>query len=212
MTSGDYGTHRNFAIQSLFLINYYRLEQTTWVWYPKVDKEMPKKPKGGEISIRVRLERELLERIDSIAGQNGRQRFIKDAIIWRLDQELPPLVLEMADSIDELKARVDHLEQSQSSSLYLEQLNEIANTKVCRDDLDRQMLAYFIQHKGATTTDLARALLGSTSKRRTILDRIDKLNKRATQILGVPILEHYKGIKENIRGAWWIVNADRVLM
>ena len=118
----------------------------------------------------------------------------------------------MADSIDELKARVDHLEQSQSSSLYLEQLNEIANTKVCRDDLDRQMLAYFIQHKGATTTDLAKALLGSTSKRRTILDRIDKLNKRATQILGVPILEHYKGIKENIRGAWWIVNADRVLM
>lgn len=173
---------------------------------------MPKKPTVEEISIRVRLERELLERIDSIAGQNGRQRFIKDAIIWRLDQELPPLVLEMADSIDELKARVDHLEQSQSSSLYLEQLNEIANTKVCRDDLDRQMLAYFIQHKGATTTDLARALLGSTSKRRTILDRIDKLNKRATQILGVPILEHYKGIKENIRGAWWIVNADRVLM
>lgn len=172
---------------------------------------MPKKSVGGEISIRVRLEKELLERIDEIAGQNGRQRFIKDSIIWRLDQELPPIVLDMADTIETLKARVDHLEQMQSTSLYLGQLNDIAETKVCRDDLDRKLLAYFIQHQGATTTDLARTILGSTSKRRTILDRIDKLNARAQQILGVPVLEHHKGIVKDIRGAWWIINADRIL-
>jgi uncharacterized protein Yka (UPF0111/DUF47 family) len=172
---------------------------------------MPKKSSGGEISIRVRLEKELLEHIDGIAGRNGRQRFIKEAILWRLDQELPPMVLEMADAIEELKTRVDHLEQMQSTSVYLGQLNDIVDSKVCRDDLDRKLLAYFIQHEGATTTDLAKTLLGSTSKRRTILDRISKLNNRAKQILGVPILEHYKGIKKNIRGAWWIINADRIL-
>ena len=172
---------------------------------------MPKKSNGGEISIRVRLEKDLLEQIDMIAGQNGRQRFIKDAIIWRLDKELPPLVLDMADTIDELKARIDHLEQMQSTSVYLGQLNEIVNTKVCRDDLDRKLLAYFLQREGATTTDLAKSLLGSTSKRRTILDRIDKLNERAKHIIGVPILEHYKGIRKGIRGAWWIINADKIM-
>jgi hypothetical protein len=172
---------------------------------------MPKKSTKNEISIRVRLEKDLLERIDQLAGQNGRQRFIKESILWRLDQELPPMVLEMADAIEDLKARVDYLEQMQSSNLYLEQLNDIVDSKVCRDDLDRQMLAHFLQHEGATTTDLAKTLLGSTSKRRTILDRIDKLNKRAKQLLGVPLLEHYRGIKKGIRGAWWIINVDRII-
>ena len=172
---------------------------------------MPKKSRGGEISIRVRLEKELLDRIDSIAGQNGRQRFIKESILWRLDQELPPIVLDMADSVEELKARVDHLEQMQSTSLYLGQLTDIVDTKVCRDDLDRKLLAYFIQHEGATTTDLAKSLLGSTSKRRTILDRIDKLNERAKQIIGVPVLKHQKGIMKGIRGAWWIINVDKIV-
>ena len=172
---------------------------------------MPKKTKGGEISIRVRLEKELLERIDNIAGQNGRQRYIKEAILWRLDQEIPPLVLDMAEAVEELKARVDHLEQMQSTSMYQGQLNDIVDTKVCRDDLDRKLLAYFLQHEGATTTDLAKALLGSTSKRRTILDRIDKLNERARKIIGVPVLQHHKGIMKGLRGAWWIINVDRIL-
>jgi hypothetical protein len=172
---------------------------------------MPRKAKGGEISIRVRLDNELLERIDSIAGQNGRQRYIKEAILWRLDQELPPMVLEMADTVEQLKARVDHLEQMQSTSMYLGKLNDVVDTKVCRDELDRKLLAYFLQHEGATTTDLAKALLGSTSKRRTILDRIDKLNERARKIIGAPVLQHHKGIRKDIRGAWWIINVDRVL-
>jgi hypothetical protein len=121
------------------------------------------------------------------------------------------MVLDMIDTVEELKARVDHLEQLQSTSLYLDQLNDTVEIKVCRDDLDRSILAHFIQHEGATTTDLAKALLGSTSKRRTILDRISKLNKRAKQILGVPVLEHYRGIKKGIRGAWWIINVDKIL-
>jgi hypothetical protein len=29
-------------------------------------------------------------------------------------------------------------------------LNDLTKTKVCRDDLDRNLLAYFLQHEGAT--------------------------------------------------------------
>ena len=61
---------------------------------------MNKTSKDAAVSIRVRLERDILERIDILAGENGRQRFIKDAILWRLDEELPPLVLVLVNDLD----------------------------------------------------------------------------------------------------------------
>ncbi|UCE10147.1 MAG: hypothetical protein JSW61_14435 [Candidatus Thorarchaeota archaeon] len=164
-----------------------------------------------EVSIRLRLEPSLLERIDRLVGKNGRQHFIKDAILWRLEQDLPPIVLELVDDVEELKKRVDHLESSQSASVYMEDMSATVKEKVCRDDFDRRMLAYFLQHSGATSPELAKALAGSSDKRRTIHDRIVKLNERAVQLLGVPILAHEKGIIDGKRGAWWIINTDRML-
>ncbi|MHA2361548.1 MAG: hypothetical protein ACXAB6_06430, partial [Candidatus Thorarchaeota archaeon] len=106
---------------------------------------MNKTSKEKDVSIRVRLERDILERIDLLAGENGRQRFIKDAILWRLDEELPPLVLELAKDLDEIRSRVEHLEQYQSTSVYLGSLSDSVKTKVCRDGIDRDLLGYFLQ-------------------------------------------------------------------
>lgn len=172
---------------------------------------MTKIAKQKEVSIRVRLGQDILERIDLLVGSNGRQKFIRDAITWRLDEEVPPVMLEMVDDIDGLKIRVDHLERIQSTSYYLGRLSDEVKGKVCRDDLDRKLLAYLLQHEGATTPELARSLLRANGKRRTILGRIDKLNQRARNILGVRILEHERGIVKGKRGAWWLVNAEKIV-
>ncbi|MCF2135943.1 MAG: hypothetical protein K9W43_01765 [Candidatus Thorarchaeota archaeon] len=159
-------------------------------------------------SIRVTLETNVIERIDALVGRGGRQRFIRDAILWRLDRELPPIVMDLAAELERLKARVEQLENLHSPETLLQFLNDVALHKVCRDDLDRRLLRYFVQHEGATTPELAEALLGSVSKRRTVLDRIDGLNKRAEEFLGVPILTLEKGLTRGKRGAWWLINQE----
>ncbi len=141
-------------------------------------------------------------------GRGGRQKFIRDAILWRLDKELPPIVLDVKMELERLKARVAQLESLHTPESLLQSLNETVLRKVCRDDLDRRLLQFFIQHEGATTPELAEALLGSASKRRTILDRIDGINKRSENLLGAPILALEKGVIRGKRGAWWLVNVE----
>jgi len=173
--------------------------------------ELRKKRANDSVSIRVRLEKSLLDRIDTVAGAGNRQRYIQESIEWRLDQELPPMVLELSDELTQLKGRVEHLERSQTTSVFLSELNSTAKDQICADDLDRRLLAFFVRNEGGTTPELAEHLLGDTQKRRTILDRIDRLNNRATAIVGSPVLEYKKGYIKNKRGAWWLVDSALIL-
>jgi predicted DNA binding CopG/RHH family protein len=175
-----------------------------------VDK-MSKKDAQKSVSIRVRLEQPLLERIDKVAGERNRQRFIHEAVEWKLNQELPPMFFELSEEITQLKARVEHLERSQATSVFLGNLNSVANEQICADDLDRKLLAFFLRNEGGTTPELAGHLLGDDRKRRTILDRIDRLNNRAIENIGAPILEYKKGFVKNKRGAWWLVDPSAIL-
>ncbi len=172
---------------------------------------MSKEARNEIVSVRVRIPRDVLERIDLAAGPNGRQRFILESLLWRLDKEIPPVVLDLLDDVDELKLRVKHLEEARGTSIYRQDLTEEVRKEVCRDDLDRQILAYFLQHKGATTPELAEELLDDESKRRTIHDRISKLNENAEEILGTEILEFERGERAGKRGAWWISNISALV-
>ena len=73
---------------------------------------MSKKKERKMTSIRFRIDTSLLDRIDQIAGERGRQKYIHDAIVWRLDEELPPVVYDLVQDVEALKARVEHLELS----------------------------------------------------------------------------------------------------
>jgi hypothetical protein len=161
-------------------------------------------------SIRVRLDEDLLERIDKVAGSRGRQHWIREAILWRLDQEIPPMVLDLSEEVAELRARVEHLETAQETDLYHSKMNETLEREICRDDLERDIMAYILREGGATTPELSEALLGTESKRRTILDRIDKLNENAMRVIGVPILAYERGIVQGKRGAWWLINEEYI--
>ncbi len=173
---------------------------------------MSKKKKPEMFSIRLRIDKILLDRIDQIAGERGRQRYIHDAIVWRLDEELPPVVYDLVQEVQELRARVEHLESSSATSFHLGELNEKARNELCTDELDRKLLAYFIKNEGATTPELAEGLLGNSDKRRTILDRIDRLNNRGQKLFGTTVLEYKKGFVKNKRGAWWITGLEHIIV
>jgi hypothetical protein len=174
--------------------------------------EMNRKKGKGAISIRVRIEKDLLDRIDQLAGEGGRQRFIHDAILARLDEELPPVVFDLIRDIDDLKARVAFLETSKSVSLQMSELNEVARNELCLDDIDRKIVSFFIRHQGGTTPELADSILGDRKKRRTILDRIERLNNRAKKLYGKELLNYQKGLVNEKRGAWWISDVELVIL
>ncbi len=173
---------------------------------------MSKKKVSKMVSIRFRMDQSLLDRIDQIAGERGRQKYIHDAVVWRLDEELPPVVFDLVQDVEALKARVEHLENARATSVQLSELNDVARNELCSDELDRKLLAYFIKNEGATTPEIADGLLGNSEKRRTVLDRIDRLNKRAHQLFDAPVLVYRKGFVKNKRGAWWITNLEHIIV
>lgn len=180
------------------------------VYSEEVDIEMNPARKKRTLSIRVTLDDETLKRIDAMAGERGRQRFIKDAILWRLDQEIPPVVFELMKDVEQLQERVEHLEGIRSTSVYIGGMNETVRTQVCRDDLDRNIIAYFLQHEGASTPELAKKFLKDAEKRKTIHVRIRKLNDRSKEVFGSRILRYEKGEVKGKRDAWWLVEPELV--
>ncbi len=172
---------------------------------------MPKKQDSDTVSLRVRLSRDIIDRIDRLVGEAGRQKFIRDSVVTRLDEDLPPAVNEILLELEDLKTRVSYLERIRDTSVYRGDLNEDVKTKVCRDELDRKLLAYIIKNRGATTPELAEEHLGDSSKRRTVLDRLGKLNERAKEILGNPILRYERGELDGKRGAWWAIDPDDLM-
>jgi len=170
-----------------------------------------KTPKSDKVSIRLRFDRETLDRIDELVGESGRQRFIREAVLGRLDEDLPPVLYELMEEVRQLSSRVDYLEELRNTSVFRGELNEIIKTRVCRDELDRKILAHILQHRGATSPELAETLLKNSNKRRTIVDRISKLNQRAQSELGHEILHHERGERDGKRGAWWAIDPDELV-
>lgn len=172
---------------------------------------MSKRKEANVESIRLRLDKDLVKRIDMAAGDRGRNRYIQEAIEARLEGRLPPELLDVMRDLEELRDRVDHLEASQSTSIYRSGLSEEVKTGVCLDEIDRSILTHIVKHDGASTPELAEVVLGDESKRRTAHDRVAKINARAIEKFGKPILEHRRGIVKGKRGAWWLIEPDLVL-
>lgn len=173
---------------------------------------MSKRIKDDLVSLRVRFSQEAIDRIDRLVGEAGRQKYIRDAVLASLDDDIPPAVSELIVEVEDLKTRVSYLEQLRDTNVFRGTLNEIVKMKVCRDELDRNLVVHIIKNHGATTPELAEDLLGDSGKRRTILDRIAKLNERAKNEMGHPILTFEKGEHDGKRGAWWATDLDSLMV
>ncbi len=163
----------------------------------------------NEMIIRVRLDRAIVDRIDKMVGKSRRNQFVLEAVLWRLDLQeplsIPPTVAGLMSELEELRRRVEYLETLHSSSVYDAQLSQTIKTKVCRDSLDVQLLTHLLRNNGSTTNELAHAV-GKEGKRRTIYDRLMRLNERAIEVFGEPIIHFERGRYQGKSNSWWIKN------
>ncbi|MGQ4912459.1 MAG: hypothetical protein ACP6KW_09845 [Candidatus Thorarchaeota archaeon] len=172
---------------------------------------MSEKKEEHTTNIRLRLDRELLERIDIVAGEGGRNKYIEEAIVARLEGRLPPELLKVMREVEDLRERVALLESSKVDEVDTTiSFPDKLKNEVCLDKLDRNIITFILKNDGATTPELAEFVLGDVSKRRTVHARVTKINKRAIKKFGRPVLEYRKGFVKDKRRAWWISNPEVV--
>ncbi|MCJ7721862.1 hypothetical protein MUO98_05600, partial [Candidatus Bathyarchaeota archaeon] len=68
-------------------------------------------------------------------------------------------------------------------------------------ETDNKLVDYIIDHRGATTTELAEFL---ETNRWLVLNRLRKIEKSSRNQLGKSIIEYYAGERTGKRKAWWI--------
>lgn len=77
--------------------------------------------------------------------------------------------------------------------------------RYCRDDLDRKIIDYLIEHKAAGTTEIAKALeLDPTKGRHLVGKRIKGIDVRSRRD-SYYLLEFHPEHKEGKFRAWWIL-------
>ena len=154
-------------------------------------------------SISAKIPEEVYKEFVLRVPEGKRSNFIRDAITEKL-QTIP-----RPDKIFELENKINKLETSLAEvKKFLAELEILTHERgktnpysFCIDNTDRKIMDFLLQHKGATTTELAEAL---KTNRWLILNRLRKIEKRSRKQLGKPFVEYYAGMRSGKRKAWWI--------
>jgi hypothetical protein len=135
--------------------------------------------------------------------EGERSAFIRDAIMEKLQTiPRPDRILELATRVDTLETQLSEIKR------YLAKLEVLTFDRgkinphaFCIDEVDHKIIDYLLQHKGATTPELAEQL---KTNRWLVLNRLRKIQKSSREQLGKPIVQHYPGEKSGKKKAWWL--------
>lgn len=117
------------------------------------------------------------------------------------NKTLEDRVLALERFADRVKPTLAEVEKQLSLSRPL-----INPNSYCKDNLDRQIILYLIEHTSGGTTEIAEALNLDSPKligRHTIGKRIKRLSQISSRD-GWNILEFHPELKEGKFRAWWI--------
>ena len=135
--------------------------------------------------------------------EGERSDFIRKAILEKLEKTPRP------DKIFELEQKIGKLETELFTiKKYLAELEVLTYEKgrvnphaFCIDEIDHKIVDYLLDHRGATTTELA-DFLGTN--RWLILNHLRRIERSSKKQLGKSVIEYYSGEKAGKRKAWWI--------
>jgi hypothetical protein len=135
--------------------------------------------------------------------EGERSDFIRKAILEKLEKTPRP------DKIFELEQKIGKLETELFTiKKYLAELEVLTYEKgranphaFCIDEIDHKIVDYLLDHRGATTTELADFL---ETNRWLILNHLRKIERSSKKQLGKSVIEYYSGEKAGKRKAWWI--------
>jgi len=149
--------------------------------------------------IRDELYKELALRIP----EGERSSFIREAILEKLEKTpRPDKILELEQKVKQLTNEVNKIKDGLAKLELLTYEGEKVNPHAfCIDETDNKIMDHLLDHRGATTTELAEYL---KTNRWLVLNRLRKIAKASKEQLGRAIIEYYPGQRHEKRKAWWI--------
>jgi len=153
--------------------------------------------------ISAKIPEEVYKELALRVPEGERSTFIRDAIVEKLQTiPRPDKILELEQKINKLEASLSEIKKSLADlEILTYERGKINPHSFCIDSLDHKIMDHLLQHRGATTTELAETL---GTNRWLILNRLRKIEKRSRKQLGKPIVEYHPGIRSGKRKAWWM--------
>jgi hypothetical protein len=154
-------------------------------------------------TVSAKIPREVYNEFALRVPEGERSLFIRDAILEKL-QSIP-----RSDKLLELEARVGSLEAGLSEiKRFLASLEVLTYERgkinpftFCLDETDKQIMDYLLQHRGATTPELAEQL---QTNRWLVLNRLRRIQRASRKQLGIAVVQHHAGEKQGKKKAWWL--------
>ena len=153
--------------------------------------------------ISAKIPEEVYKELALRVPEGKRSTFIRDAIVEKLQTiPRPDKIMELEQKIGKLEASLSEVKKSLADlEILTYERGKINPHAFCIDSLDHKIMDHLLQHRGATTTELAETL---ETNRWLILNRLRKIEKRSRKQLGKPIVEYHPGIRSGKRKAWWM--------
>ena len=135
--------------------------------------------------------------------EGERSIFIREAILEKLEKTpRPDKILGLEEKVSQLEKEVNTIKDYLAKLEILTYEGERVNPHAfCIDEIDTKIVDYLLDHRGATTTELAEFL---GTNRWLILNRLRKMQKSSKEQLGKAVIFYYSGERAGKRKAWWI--------
>jgi hypothetical protein len=135
--------------------------------------------------------------------EGERSSFIREAIIEKLEKTpRPDKVFELEKKTNKLETELSEIRKILAELEVLTYERGKANPHTfCIDEIDHKIINYLLDHRGATTTELADFL---KTNRWLVLNRLRKIERSSKKQLGKSMIEYYPGEKAGKRKAWWV--------
>ena len=160
---------------------------------------------GKYTVVSAKIPEDLYQELALRIPEGERSSFIREAIFEKLDKTpRPNKLLELENNLKQLTKTVNTIKDSLAQlEILTHEPGKINPHIFCIDSIDNQLVDYLVDHRGATTTELAEHL---ETNRWLVLNRLRKIEKASKKQLGKSIIEYYGGQRNGKRKSWWIID------
>ena len=153
--------------------------------------------------VSAKIPDEVFKELSLRIPEGERSSFIREAILEKLEKTpRPDKILELEQKVKQLTSEVNKIKDGLTKLEILTYEGDKVNPHAfCIDEIDNKIVDYLLDHRGATTTELADVL---ETNRWLVLNRLRKIEKTSKKQLGKSIIQYYPGERAGKRKAWWI--------
>ena len=158
---------------------------------------------GKSTVVTAKIPDEVYKELALRIPEGERSTFIREAILEKLEKTpRPDRILGLEQKVKQLENDVNKIKDDLAKlEILTHEEGKINPHAFCIDETDNKIINCLLDHRGATTTELAELL---ETNRWLILNRLRKIQKTSKKQLGTAIIEYYPGERAGKRKAWWI--------